>query len=299
MPLFRIFSPHYFVIILAAIIGIFFVSPVTVRAGFGVSPTVITIDDILIDTQVSKNFTLSRGEPVSDDVVRVTISGDAIENIIAEPQVVLLSEEEQTIYTVSISSKGLIPDKVYQSILTFVYTPQENDEAAMMQVYPGVQAKINFSVTTESITSFEIKEVKMPSIYEGEPLSFSYYMINDGNVPVKPSQILVNLTNRFDPDDKYTLWVNSNEFPDVAPFHAFDVRKVANLYPKVGKYTADVLVYNDDKVIFEKANLPYQVEERSFFFGEIELIVSGIVLGLIIILILLYKMVRLKVKGRR
>lgn len=271
-----------------AFTGVWFISPTPVQAGLGVSPAVIEVRDILAGTQVTKTFILSRSNPITADKVKVMISGSAAPFITGASEVVLPQGKQQTPYPFTIATAGLATNEEYEATISFSFGDDEISANMSARAFPAIKATIRFTVTNDIRQEFMIKQVIIQTSEEGQPLGFSYFMINTGNVDVRPTRIDLTITDQTNLKSVYTETILGETLVPVKAFSEKDITLFTKAKLASGRYWADFTFYDGDDVVFTREqyalqitspdmNVPIVVSSRTYRFAILGL--SLIALG--------------------
>lgn len=259
MTLYRSKLVFFMFLIGLVFLGVFFINPISAQAGLGVSPSVIEINDILAGAQATKKFVLSRSDPFMADRVKIVIDGPAASSIEGESEIILPRGSQQVEYTFTIETAGLLKNKDYEAVILFSFI-KEGDEAELLAAaFPSISVAVHFSVTDEIQEEFMIKQVIIKSSEEMQPLGFSYFLINSGNVGARPSKIEIAITDQTNPENIYRETILGDTLASVAAFSEKNVNLLTQAKLKNGRYWVDFTFYDGDEVVFTRTGYALQI----------------------------------------
>ena len=134
-----------------------FVSPA--NAGLGVSPSTIIVEDLMPETEVTRQLFFSRAEPTKEQILSITVEGPAAESVSTPSQLVLPVGQKNVPLPITINT-GTLAAGTYEVSITGMETiveGQANSGASKSIVKLGAKAKVQFSVTNEVVQDFSIK----------------------------------------------------------------------------------------------------------------------------------------------
>lgn len=220
----------------------------------GISPALVSVENMLPDQTVSKSVQLSRANPYETINATVAVTGEAADAIeLTNDGVVELPQGEQIVeYAFTINTEGLTPGN-YSAALT-VNPVADDEDATTTYVLAGVQGEIQFTVTDEEIASYTIQEIQFSKTGNNQPAEFTYLMVNTGNTATRPAKIDVALTDENNAANSFTETVSSSALPLVPAFQQQSVDVVTSLSLSASLYSTEVTFYSDDTSVVHVAD---------------------------------------------
>lgn len=245
---------------------IFLGIPSSVHAGLGVSPGTLIIEDIRPGTKLIKDITFSRGDASRFQRLAIKITGPAAEFLSGAAALDMPVGQNNVSYSLTINT-GSLAAGTYEATLTGTesMTPETDGDigegyaAAQAFITTGARAIIRFTVTNNSIQEFSIKEIVMQASEEMQPLGFSYFIINSGNVDARPSKIEIAITDQTDPENIYKETILGETLAPVAAFSEKNVNLLTQAKLNIGRYWVDFTFYDGDKIIFTRTGYALQI----------------------------------------
>lgn len=177
-------------------VGLFFLLPSVVHAGFGISPAGITNTSLKKGTQYIQEMIISRSDP--DEELIAIIQPDLGEMngwVTFEPSMnVLLPIGEQRVpikVIVNVPADAAIKD--YKGVFRILASPKEKVKG--VSIVKGARVDIKVATTDDSIIDLEIRSASIPDTYEKEDMNVNLKIQNNGNTPVAPSKVQVTVEN--------------------------------------------------------------------------------------------------------
>ncbi|MBI1888545.1 MAG: hypothetical protein HYS15_01230 [Candidatus Spechtbacteria bacterium] len=224
-----------------------------VQAGFGISPSSFWNDHLSPGVHYEQDIYLVQGNPEAD--VKATV---ALEN----------AEEIKDWITIHPGKEFIIPKGVQQfPMRVIVDVPKDagyaiykgkirvtatsfgggEGKGSGVSLILGALADIKLTVTSEKISDFKVKSVRMPDIEEGWPIQIQVKLENLGNIKVRPTKIMLVLYDQGHGKElergeaETTEWVNSFESGTI---HATMTTKLG-----IGSYFGDFEIYKGESVV--------------------------------------------------
>lgn len=259
----------------------------TFASGFGVSPARITLTNILNDTEIIRTFFLSRDPATDPLVIHAAITGPAAHAVRAPSDIVIPQGASTAPYTFTISPRGFAMNTEHR--LQFFFSPDipRNDNTASALV-PRIDGELVFTVTSSLQKSFTITQALLKTSDKEEVKSlrgFSFHIVNTGNVPVRPTAIVISMTKHTPSTDvSITHTIGESDIPFVDPFSEKDI--VIPFTPRLpsGQYDVTIAFSNKDTVVFEEKNIPLQIQRPQNSALIVGLLIGGIGLGAMLLI---------------
>lgn len=232
----------------------------SVAMAVGVSPALVEIHDITPQNSVKSHVTFSRANPSEDSEARVSVTGNGTAAIhLSNDGIALLPKgQEQVIYEFVIEPIGFTVG-VYEVRLKVVPIESDSDGKSGTKVLSGAESIVRFTVTNESVESFQINNVKMVDTMEDQAVALTYVMINDGNVDARPSKIEVTIKNEFDDSKTYSEIIPESQlaFTEAFTEETIDIETKINL--SAGLYSPTIAFFRADEKMYSSENIRLQV----------------------------------------
>jgi hypothetical protein len=168
--------------------GILILSTVSAYAGFGVSPTDISYENLKPGATFTKTFTLSRSGDLDEMDVSVQPDLDAIDSWFTYnpgktfkfPQ-----GENTTTFEITVTVPDSTPYNNYTGIIRLIATPS-NQDVRGVTITQGVRLDAGLVVTEKDVRNLSILSIKALDSIEGEPIKLEIIGENQGNVDASP-----------------------------------------------------------------------------------------------------------------
>ncbi|HLD30977.1 MAG TPA: hypothetical protein VJB41_02140 [Patescibacteria group bacterium] len=228
----------------------------------GVTPSTIEAKNLANNLKVEKTVFISRANPANTDLYTVKVSGEGAKYIVlGELTIELPKGEKKVPYTFSIEPKNA-PAGDYSAQVVFAGTMPKTDSGAAgnsVGTLSGAAAIVNFSVTNEEVEEFTIRDAQIYESEVGEPIVFSFWIKNDGNVDAKPDYIELEFADETDETNIIKEKIEKTAMEAVAP--GAESRVVVSLQskPEEGRYKGKIVFFDNNKEILRKENLSFVV----------------------------------------
>jgi hypothetical protein len=288
LPLYRTF------LILLALAGIGI--PVSLHAGFGVSPGVIEETRLVPGASFERVIYLVQGDPKVDLPATISIESSDIEDWISFKEgtsFTIPAGVQQFPLTVRITAPPDTPLGEYKAFIRINTTPQ-SDPDNQVTIALGGRVDVRLVVGDEVVTSFEVMNIDIRDIKENHDPTADIIIQNTGNAPVAPDHVSFELFNKY--GDIRLGYAETDAFEKIA---AFSKETITASFPidirlAPGEYWGHILVYDDTGVVKELRTVFNVLPET--FFEKYALQAMAIVGALFLLLIaFLY----LKLRARR
>ncbi len=275
---------------------IFFVFPLITRAGFGLSPGNININNALRGSSFEKVFVISRSDPVGNLIVTVEPLGDTAEwfqfdrgNKFTYPE----GEKQFPIKSV-VTIPGGTPNGTYTGKIRFSGSMDTtgNTEGASVGITMGALADISVTVTDKEIKGFRLIGLQAEKAVEGEPLVLSLTLENTGNVDIQPSYIIAELFDKFYKLQLATFRVSKFNGSVKVASSGKVLATVPWTIPDAGNYWAEVSIFGDQNQLVAKEKLPFDAVAGTGLLAFVDknsaiyFIMGGVIIFLIIIIVI-------------
>lgn len=175
--------------VFALFAGVAFFAPSSASA-IGISPALLTVEDIQPNTEVTKELNVSRGDASEAEIIRVTVVGASSQYIELVSDEIDMPAGTSTEVIPFIIKPGSLAAGTYSVTMTVHPRLADNlfeGASAGSAITSGAQAQVQFIITNEEVESYTIQEVTMKESEENQVVGFSYLMVNTGNVDTHPA----------------------------------------------------------------------------------------------------------------
>lgn len=224
-----------------------------VEAGFGISPPSFWNDHLSPGAHYEQDIYLIQGDPGAD--VKATV---ALENV----------EEIKDWITIKPGKEFIIPKGVQQfPMRVIVDVPKDagyatytgkirvivtsfaggEGKGGSVSLLLGALADIKLTVTSEQISDFKVKSVRIPDIEEEWPVQIQVKLENLGNTKVRPTKIALVLFDQWHIKELERGEAQTTEW--VPPFESGTIRATMNTKLGIGNYFADFEIYKGQSIV--------------------------------------------------
>ncbi len=270
------------IIPIAIVVGFFiFLFQPRQAYAFGLSPGVITVENMGRNMKTERHFILVRRNPSQTDYFRVTVSGEGARYIeltnngVAElPQ----GQTEANYFFIINSAKAA--NGTYEAVVQFLPDDtvgaggagKQNTQATQgLSFKVGAAGKVRFTVTDQEIKTFTIDNVFLQDSEVGMPVGIRFRLANTGNVDVHPDLITLEMVEDSDPTYVVTGTISGIDLPLVAPLETKEITSVFKQTFEQGAYRGTVRFVADGKTIFTRDNFRLQIFPLGSLAQQLEL----------------------------
>jgi len=245
---------------------IFFLSSVPSFAGFGVSPTDISYENLKPGATFTKTFTISRSGDLNEMQISVEPDLNTIDSwftyspgkTFAFPQ-----GQSTTQFEITVDVPDNTPYESYSGVIRLIATPTDQ-EVRGVTITQGVRLDAGLVVTESDIRDLTITAISIQDSTLNEPITLEITGENQGNVDASPT-VHVNIMD---------LQMNVLEQHDIANFGFIKPNEKDTLYAQfetnlpTGEYFIEVHVLLDgeelreDRLVFQINNIPSDENEQ-------------------------------------
>lgn len=241
-------------------VGILIVGTISVYAGFGVSPTDISYDNLKPGATFTKSFTLSRSGDL--DEMNVTIQPDLASidswftynpgKTFKFPQ-----GESTTIFEITVDVPNDIPFDTYDGVIRVIAVPS-NQDIRGVTITQGVRLDAGLVVTEQDVRILRILSIDVLDSELNQPIQLKIVGENQGNIDASPV-VKIKIMD---------LQMNVLEEHEIANFGFIKPNETATLIAKFdtnlpsGEYFIEVDVQLDaeslrkERLVFNINNIP-------------------------------------------
>jgi hypothetical protein len=219
--------------------------------GLGLSPPYIRNDVLLPGTTYRQKMTISRANPTSANTAKIEMDDSEINDWISfEPGTEFVLPEGQQRFEITAIVK--VPKdadkKTYNATGRVVLT--SIDISGQVIILPGVQFAVLLTVTDEKVENLEVKFAEIPDFPTNKKLGLNLRIENAGNTDTSPTRVEVDV---LDLQQNKIITLKSDDLDKVK---AYETEIITEFFKDHGlepnTYFADVRVYLDDDMIFDK-----------------------------------------------
>ena len=220
-----------------------------VRAGFGISPISLENNYAFAGSHFEKIIYLSKAE--TDKELQVTVKKgtgvlkDWVKVTEGDSFIFPKGLQQMPVHVVvDVPKDARLGD--YVSSLSFSSWPTDLPQGGGIVNVLELVYKMEVKVVSEPHLEMDVRSISIAGIEQGQPLQVSIKMENKGNIPAKPTEVSLHLTNDKGRDFGT---VKADGFAMVDPFSVQDITGVAENTLRPGQYLAEVSVSYGDKVL--------------------------------------------------
>lgn len=227
---------------------------------FGVSPALIELDGVLAGTRVEREMTITRPPYDPPGIAKISVTEGMDYIVLGQESIELQANQGQTKVPIVIDATNLKPGN-YEAKIQYVYEVQNADQftGAGSEIHRGVISRVKFSVTSESVEKWTVKQAFLEYENKKYPITLKYTLDNDGNIPVKPDLITLKIKNDL---KSYEVNMKSKELEETAPFSEVGHSVTVPLKPKAGIYEAEIYLFDNKGEEIFKNSQPIQVLQK-------------------------------------
>lgn len=244
------------------VLFIFTLLPAHVFA-ISISPASINIEQSLVrDNKVKQSFTLIKSENNKTSYYKAKVRKGSDFVDFDNDIVKIEKDESRSKFIFYIHPKTAVNG---DHQIEFSFVPVEDADtgqqgAVNVSAKAGVSAKVNFTVTDEEISRFDVRETKIQDSEEGDKLVMNYGINNTGNIDVKPDSIEIKIYKKGNKSKPiYEGVISGEKIPVVGATK--DKEFISKLDNKLerGEYVANISFKKGDKLVHEKKDISFGV----------------------------------------
>ncbi len=260
-------SKRVFAYISASILALSFLfTGNSALAGFGISPSGITLKNVLRGTKIEKIIVLSQNNAKRDILISVTPEGDIARWISLERgnKFTYPAGEKQFPVKVWISVPKDVANGVYKGQIRFVGGAAQSCKSGSCSgsnvgIAVGALASVDVTVTDKEVRSFRVLGLHVDKARANEKLVLALFLENNGNVAIQPDHIVVDIFDKFHKIQIGSFTVSDFE-GKVPPQNSGPVKAVIPWVPEPDNYWAEVSVFGSQNQLIAKDNLAFEAE---------------------------------------
>jgi hypothetical protein len=215
----------------------------------GVSPSELRNDLFLPGTHYEQEFIVSRGFPTEDAKAIIDLDAPDVKDWIRfDPgtEFPLPKGEQRVAFKVIVD----VPEDAELKNYTGSFRVKLGGLAPQgeVTVVPAVRINMNVTVGNEEKELWEVRQVTIDPFAEDQPLKIRIKINNKGNIPAKPTKVVIEVT---DLSGNYIATLELYDFDEVPAFTMQDIEGLLKGHGlKKGDYFATVRVYNGDNEVY-------------------------------------------------
>lgn len=234
--------------------------------GAAVSPGTVIAEGLLSGSKTIKKISFSRSDASQSQQLVISISGPAAASLSGPETIDIPAGVYATSYPLTINA-GTLAAGTYEAAIIGTFTAPPSDrttqgdsrDAAQTTIITAAKASVRFIVSNESRQEYSIKNVIMEQGEEKQPLGFSFFIINTGNVDVRPTKIQLAIVDQTDPSNIYTEDFLGESLVPVKAFTEQEYTLLTKANLQTGRYFVAVTFYNDEKIVLSREKMPLQI----------------------------------------
>lgn len=243
----------------------FLANPLSVQAGFGVSPGMFEETNLVPGAVLERTVYLVQGDPSVPLAVHVEVESAEIADWITVKQgsdLTIPAGVQQFPLTLVMTVPEDAPLGIYKAALRINTLPAQV-EGAQVTVALGGVVGLTLHVGDNLLSEFSIRSIDIHDVREGEKPLATVIVTNTGNVPAAPESASFELFNKY--GNIRLAYGENNAFTKVPAFQegASTLEFPLDVRLAVGEYWGHVKVYDDGKVIKELRTV-FNVTEKTF-----------------------------------
>ncbi|MFH1631626.1 MAG: hypothetical protein ABIA47_01190 [bacterium] len=244
-------------IISALILSILLFLPVNVDAlGLGISPSRISIENLVRGAIVEREIVLSRGD--ANEEISFTVEGEGeIADWVSTNHgntFTIPSGDQQFPVTIIVAVPEDAANGEYTGNVRFVAGDTGDETGGTNDVAISIDAlaQITLEVTGEQLLDYSVESVEIPVFEQGWPMQLIVTIDNIGNVAAAPTKIAIEFWDKY-----HEIFLSETEITDfskVEPARAFsreDFVVPFNNDFSSEQYWATITIYNNDELLYE------------------------------------------------
>jgi hypothetical protein len=298
----NLFQGHRLVVGLSIL---FLLIPTVSRAGFGISPGIVKINDALRGSSFEKTFVISRSDPEEDILIIVESEGEIGNWFQFErgTKFTYPAGEKQFPIKAKVTIPAGTSNGIYKGGVLFkggkteIECEGEECEGSTVAVALAALASVEITVTDKEIKSFRILGAQIKEAIEGKPLIFSLVLENTGNVKIQPGYLIVDLFDKFHRRQLGSFTISKFE-GWAAVQNMGRVEAEVPFSTEAGNLWAEISVFDHQNQLVTKENVPFDVKKGEsqegigglpggkipFWLYLVLGILGGIILALIVVM---------------
>lgn len=273
--------------------------PLEASAGFGVSPPEIIEEHLVPGSEFTKVINLVQGNPERDLPVTATIDDSNIRSWIDFPEgntAVIPAGTQIFPFPVEVKVPENADFGVYRASIKFVSTPEGVSGAGQVTIALGAKVIVDLTVGDDVVVDYEIADIDIPGIKEGDNPKVEIKVVNRGNVPAGPDAATFELFDKF---GDIRLGFSNAKREDLKQVKSFsedryEISFPVDIYIAPGEYRAHARIYDNDGKVLRELKTTFNVREKTLF--EKLLLPVGIPLIVIIIGLVIFLFYRKRKK---
>jgi len=218
------------------------------QAGLGISPSLWIEEHVLPGSSIEKTFTLSRAEPKEDLYFSVQIEGEIKDWIQIDKglEFVMPKGKQQFPIKVKINIPENAEYREYQSEIRLISQPPKIKESGGIGIALSALIQIRITVSEKEVLNYEVLQITIPKQTVNEVLNLNLKIWNKGNVPAKPTKVIIDFWDKYKQNKLASKEINITELSNieaVAPFSEGEMNVSFPLQLQPEQYWANVRIY--------------------------------------------------------
>ena len=230
----------------------------------GVSPGIITIENILSGTEYKSKVVFSRADLAKAAQIKIDIQGKdgqvIVPGLTAEENTFDLKAGQNSFeFPFTINAKEL-PAGDYEARIKGVvlYSDPTVISGSSMSIQSGAISIIKFSVTSDQIEDYSVSDAFISDTEESTPVFINYRLSNKGNVMVRAGKLNVKIFDQNDEAKVYQSEISQDQLPLTAIGSSAESSVQSDLTVPIGDYAAEMIFYKSDGTEIFRGNATFR-----------------------------------------
>ncbi len=268
----KILFAIFFTLFLSAQLAFFL--PLSVQAA-GVSPGALHVNDLVNGISIEKEINVTRSELGEEAYFTVELSGeDARYADLPTKNFTIPADKRSFAYRFFIRPVGAQNGEHEFKLLFMQHAGPDTakNSGAAVTVQSGAAATVRFTVTDRQIKSLKIISTSVTDTEVGLPIDLSFVADNKGNVDIRPTKIVVTLTDLTDNTNTIEQTISDTDIEIIPPFVRKEVQIPIQQTLDLGSYAVKAVFFLDNRVIYESGKLYVTVHPKGTLAQEASLV---------------------------
>lgn len=237
----------------------------------GVSPGTITIPNVTNGLVISKKIRVTSPSKNASVTFKSEVVGEGASYInLSSSEITIPLGQNYVDFSFEIKPVNA-PNGNHKAFLVFTTTQgNRSNDAVGITTFEGATAEIDFTVTNAQVEQFTVGGLTAEPIETTNAPTFTFNIINDGNVNAKPDEIKVTITDRnHNILSQETL--SKDLFPVTAPGQTQTITVSTSKKLPPGTYYLSTSFFHNGIDIFDKKDILFSVSPEGTLMQEGEL----------------------------
>ena len=278
-------------------------------AGFGISPPSVQNARLVPGSSFERTIYLVQGNPTKPLDISVTIDSKNMGKWISfEPKIpfTIPAGVQQFPLKIHIAVPKDAVLGIYKAFVRIQTEPEKAKKAGGVAIALGGRIDIELTVGDDIVESFEITNISINDVYEGDNPSVSLTLNNTGNVPASLASASFELYNKFG-----NIRLGYGEVSSFEEVPAFSEKNIKIEFPigvhlAMGEYWGTAIIYNDENRAIKEVRSVFNVRKGGLLAAVgsltgslwVQLFIAAVVLILLAVVFYIIKRRRRKARKR-